>query len=95
MAAPKSIPPSRPAGLSGGKSTLPLIRAGMGAPEVGEIEAWTDEDYRRATGLFTVLSANGQVSTGRQLPAFEPAALRDASGRCCARGRSTRRRASW
>ena len=79
MAAPKSIPPSRPAGLSGGKSALPLIRAGMGAPEVGEIEAWTDEDYRRATGLLTVLAPNGQVDR-QALPAFEPPALRGAFG---------------
>jgi TPP-dependent pyruvate/acetoin dehydrogenase alpha subunit len=77
MAAPKSIPPSRPAQLSGGKSTLPLIRAGMGAPELAEIEAWTDEEYRRATGLFTVLSASGQVDR-KAVPAFEPQALRDA-----------------
>ena len=77
MAAPKSIPPSRPAGLSGGKSTLPLIRAGMGAPDVAEIEAWTDEQYRRATGLFTVLSASGQVDR-QAVPAFEPPALREA-----------------
>ncbi|HEX3905544.1 MAG TPA: thiamine pyrophosphate-dependent enzyme [Polyangia bacterium] len=75
--ASKSIPPSRPPGLSGGKSSLPLIRAGMGAPEITEIEAWTDDDYRRATGLFAVLPANGQVDR-RRLPAFEPAALRDA-----------------
>jgi pyruvate dehydrogenase E1 component subunit alpha len=77
MAAPKSIPPSRPAGLSGGKSSLPLIGAGMGAPEVAEIEAWTEEDYRRATGLFTVLAANGQVDR-TSLPPFDPAALREA-----------------
>jgi pyruvate dehydrogenase E1 component alpha subunit len=77
MAAPKSIPPSRPAGLSGGKSTLPLIQAGMGAPDVGEIEAWTDEEYQRATGLFTVLSAGGQIDR-KALPAFEPPALRQA-----------------
>ena len=69
MAAPKS----------GGKSTLPLIRAGMGAPEVREIEAWTDEDYRRATGLLTVLAANGQVDR-QAVPGFEPAALRGAFG---------------
>jgi pyruvate dehydrogenase E1 component alpha subunit len=85
MAAPtKSIPPSRPAGLSGGKSTLPLVRAGMGAPEVAEIEAWTDEDYRRATGLFTVLSPKEQTKGQKgqidrtSLPAFEPAPLREA-----------------
>jgi pyruvate dehydrogenase E1 component alpha subunit len=77
MGAPKSIPPSRPAGLSGGKSKLPLVRAGMGAPEVAEIEAWTEEDYRRATGLFTVQSTSGQVDR-KALPTFEPAALREA-----------------
>jgi pyruvate dehydrogenase E1 component alpha subunit len=75
--ASKAKPPSRPAGLSGGKSTLPLIRAGMGAPEVAEIEAWTDEEYRRATGLFTVLPAKGPVDR-KAIPAFEPAALREA-----------------
>jgi pyruvate dehydrogenase E1 component alpha subunit len=81
MAAPKSIPPSRPAGLSGGKSSLPLIGAGMGAPEIGEIEAWTDEDYRSATGLFTVLAGDGRTAVDRAaVPAFEPAALRDAFG---------------
>jgi pyruvate dehydrogenase E1 component alpha subunit len=74
---PKAKPPSRPAGLSGGKSTLPLIRAGMGAPELAEIEAWTDEDYRRATGLFTLLSVKGPVDR-QAIPAFEPAALREA-----------------
>ena len=60
---------------------MPLVRAGMGAPEVGEIEAWTDEDYRRATGLFTVLSAKGQIdrqADRTSLPAFEPPVLREA-----------------
>ncbi len=80
MGAPKSIPPSRPAGLSGGKSTLPLIRAGMGVPELGEIEAWTDEDYRRATGLLTVLGGHGSGGGRQEPPAFEPAALRGAFG---------------
>jgi pyruvate dehydrogenase E1 component alpha subunit len=81
MAAPKSIPPSRPAGLSGGKSSLPLIGAGMGAPEIGEVEAWTDEDYRSATGLFRVLAGDGRTAVDRAaVPAFEPAALRDAFG---------------
>jgi pyruvate dehydrogenase E1 component alpha subunit len=80
MAAPKSIPPARPAGLSGGKSSLPLIRAGMGAPEVREIEAWTEEDYRRATGLVTVLAGERAKVDRAGVPAFEPAALRDAFG---------------
>jgi TPP-dependent pyruvate/acetoin dehydrogenase alpha subunit len=77
MAAPKSIPPSRPSGLSGGKSKLPLIRAGMGSPEVAEIEAWTDEDHRRAIDLFTVVSPSGQVDR-KLLPAFAPQVLREA-----------------
>ncbi len=78
MAAPKTIPP-RSTGLAGLNSSVPLVRAGMGAPEAREIEAWTDEDYRRATGLLTVLAANGQVDR-QALPAFEPAALRGAFG---------------
>jgi 2-oxoisovalerate dehydrogenase E1 component alpha subunit len=80
MGAPKTIPPARPAALSGGKSSLPLIRAGMGAPEVAEIEAWTDEDYQRATGLVTLLGKdgkNGKVDRAA-LPAFEPPVLREA-----------------
>jgi pyruvate dehydrogenase E1 component alpha subunit len=77
MGAPKTIPPARPAGLSGGKSSLPLIRAGMGAPDATEIEAWTDEDHRRATGLFSLLAANGRVDRAA-IPPFEPPALRDA-----------------
>jgi len=76
MAAPKTIPP-RSTGLAGLNSSVPLVRAGMGMPEVGEIEAWTDEDYRRATGLLSLLPANGQVDR-QALPAFEPAVLRDA-----------------
>ena len=78
MAAPKTIPP-RSTGLAGLNSSVPLVRAGMGTPEVGEIEAWTDEDYRRATGLLTVLATNGQVDR-QAVPAFEPAALRGAFG---------------
>jgi pyruvate dehydrogenase E1 component alpha subunit len=76
MAAPKTIPP-RQAGLAGLNSSVPLVRAGMGAPEVAEIEAWTDEDYRRATGLVSLLTADGKVDRAA-LPAFEPPALRDA-----------------
>jgi 2-oxoisovalerate dehydrogenase E1 component alpha subunit len=80
MGAPKTIPPARPSGLSGGKSSLPLIRAGMGAPEVAEIEAFTDEEYKRATGLLSLMSKdgkNGKVDRAA-LPPFEPPALRDA-----------------
>lgn len=80
MAAPKTIPPARPLGLSGGKSSLPLIRAGMGAPELAEIEAFSDADYQRATGLISLLARdgkNGKVDRAA-LPAFEPPVLRDA-----------------
>jgi pyruvate dehydrogenase E1 component alpha subunit len=59
------------------KSSLPLVRAGMGPPELAEIEAWTDDDYRRATGLVSLLAANGKVDRAA-LPVFEPPALRDA-----------------
>jgi pyruvate dehydrogenase E1 component alpha subunit len=76
MAAPKTIPP-RQAGLAGLNSSVPLVRAGMGAPEVAEIEAWTDDDYQRATGLVSVLDAGGKVDRAA-IPAFEPTALRDA-----------------
>jgi pyruvate dehydrogenase E1 component alpha subunit len=74
MAAPKSVPPSRPpSGLSGGKSSLPLIRAGMGDPALAEVVAWTDDEYRRATGLYGVLPpAKGGA------PAIDAAVLRDA-----------------
>ena len=48
-----------------------------GRADVGEIEAWTDEQYRAATDLFTVLSAKGQVDR-QAVPAFEPPALREA-----------------
>ncbi len=77
MAAPKTSPP-RSTGLAGLNSSVPLVRAGMGAPDVAEIEAWTDEDHRRATGLLSVLPADGQKIDRAAVPAFEPAALREA-----------------
>lgn len=77
MAAPKSIPPARQPALAGLNSSVPLVRAGMGAPGASEIEAWRDEDYARATGLQSILGADGRVDR-RALPAFEPPALRDA-----------------
>jgi pyruvate dehydrogenase E1 component alpha subunit len=76
MAAPKATPP-RSAGVAGLNSSVPLVRAGMGTPEVAEIEAWTDEQHRTATGLFAVLSAGGQVDR-QAVPAFEAPALREA-----------------
>jgi pyruvate dehydrogenase E1 component alpha subunit len=80
MAAPQTIPP-RSTGLAGLNSSVPLVRAGMGTPEVVEIEAWTDEAHRRATGLLSVLphgGRNGNEVDRAALPAFEPAVLRDA-----------------
>jgi pyruvate dehydrogenase E1 component alpha subunit len=77
MAAPKSIPPARQPALAGLNSSVPLVRAGMGAPGASEIEAWSDEDYARATGLRSSLGADGKIDR-RALPAFEPPALRDA-----------------
>ena len=80
MAAPKTIPP-RSTGLAGLNSSVPLVRAGMGTPDVAEIEAWTEEDHQRATGLLSVLpnvDRNGNKVDRAALPAFEPAVLRDA-----------------
>jgi pyruvate dehydrogenase E1 component alpha subunit len=77
MAAPKTVPPARPPALVGLNSSVPLVRAGMGAPEASEIEAWDDQDYARATGLLSILAADGKVDR-RALPVFAPAALGDA-----------------
>jgi pyruvate dehydrogenase E1 component alpha subunit len=51
----------------------PRIRAGMGDVAAPAIEAWRDEDYRRATGLLT---SEGQAVP----PGLSPATLRDAFG---------------
>ena len=63
MAAPKTIPPARPSGLSGGQVVAAARSAPAWArPMSTEIEVWTDEDYRRATGLCRrLLAANGKV----------------------------------
>ena len=37
----------------------------MGAPELAEIEAWSDEDYRRATGLVSLLARSTAERQGR------------------------------
>jgi len=55
---------------------LPKIRAGMGDVEAPTVEAWSDDDYRRATGLGTILSADGRAERAG-VPALAPAALRD------------------
>jgi pyruvate dehydrogenase E1 component alpha subunit len=67
-----------------GPATTPSLRAGMGDLDAPSVEVWTDEDYRRATGLQAILSpqnSEGQPSRdGRDgRSAIAPAAvLRDA-----------------
>jgi len=39
----------------GGSSTTPTLRAGMGDPDALSVEIWSDEGYRRATGLQAIL----------------------------------------
>jgi pyruvate dehydrogenase E1 component alpha subunit len=39
----------------GGSSTKPTLRAGMGDPDALSVEVWSDEGYRRATGLQAIL----------------------------------------
>jgi TPP-dependent pyruvate/acetoin dehydrogenase alpha subunit len=39
----------------GGSSTTPTLRAGMGDPDALSVEIWSDEVYRRATGLQAIL----------------------------------------
>src|SRR5262245_27633530 len=65
--APKPAPASAP---------LTKIRAGMGDVEAEAIEVWTDDDYRRATGLLSILSPDGKADADA-VPALAPAALRD------------------
>jgi TPP-dependent pyruvate/acetoin dehydrogenase alpha subunit len=53
---------------------LPKIRAGMGDVEAPAVEAWDDDDYRRATGLTTILTPDGKADRAG-VPALAPAAL--------------------
>src|SRR5262245_61403626 len=55
---------------------LPRIRAGMGDVEAPIVETWSDDDYRRATSLGTILGADGKADRAG-VPALEPAALRE------------------
>jgi len=58
MAASKSTPPSLPRKMTPPPhKPPPKIRAGMGDIESPAVEVWSDEDYRRATGLLQVLPA--------------------------------------
>ena len=55
---------------------LPKIRAGMGDVDAPVVEAWSDDDYRRATSLGTILSPDGKADRAG-VPALAPAALRE------------------
>jgi TPP-dependent pyruvate/acetoin dehydrogenase alpha subunit len=48
----------------------------MGDVEAPIVEAWSDDDYRRATGLGTILSPDGKADRAG-VPALAPAALRE------------------
>jgi len=56
---------------------LPKIRAGMGDVASPSVEAWSDEDHQRATGLQTILSADGKADRAAA-PALAPEVLREA-----------------
>jgi TPP-dependent pyruvate/acetoin dehydrogenase alpha subunit len=56
---------------------LPKIRAGMGDVESPAVEAWSDDDYQRATGLQVILSADGKADRAG-VPALTPEVLREA-----------------
>jgi TPP-dependent pyruvate/acetoin dehydrogenase alpha subunit len=55
---------------------LPKIRAGMGDVASPSVEAWSDDAYRRATGLGTILSPDGNADRAG-VPALAPEALRE------------------
>jgi pyruvate dehydrogenase E1 component alpha subunit len=77
MAASKSHPPSPP---PRDKASVPpvvkKIRAGMGDVESESVEVWSDDDYRSATGLLSILREDG-VADASALPAIEAATLRE------------------
>jgi TPP-dependent pyruvate/acetoin dehydrogenase alpha subunit len=53
---------------------LPKIRSGLGDVGAPTVEVWSDEDYRRATGLTTILSADGKADRAA-VPALAPEVL--------------------
>src|SRR3954463_16030879 len=55
---------------------LPKIRAGMGDVEAPAVEAWSDDDYRRAAGLTTMLAPDGKADRAA-VPPLAPAAPRE------------------
>jgi len=53
-----------------------MIRAGMGDLDSETVEVWSDDDHRRATGLLTILSPDGQVDRAA-MPALSAEVVRD------------------
>src|SRR3954449_12237621 len=68
--------PAVAAPSGGPRDGLPRIRAGMGDLGATFVEAFSDEEHRRATGLARVLSPDGVVDRAG-LPALDPALLRE------------------
>jgi pyruvate dehydrogenase E1 component alpha subunit len=60
MTAPKSAPPDPS-----------KVRSGMGDASPEFIEVWSDEDHRRATGLWSILDADGRADAA-QVPDLRP-----------------------
>ena len=46
----------------------------MGDVDADSVEVWSDEDYRRATGLMTILGPDGKADRAA-VPRLEPAKL--------------------
>jgi len=55
---------------------LPKIRSGMADLEAPAVEAYSDDDYRRATGMGSILSPEGSAERAG-VPALAPEALRE------------------
>jgi pyruvate dehydrogenase E1 component alpha subunit len=56
---------------------LDKIRAGMGDVDADVVEVWSELDEARATGLFQILAPDGRANEKAEIPALEPAALRE------------------
>jgi pyruvate dehydrogenase E1 component alpha subunit/2-oxoisovalerate dehydrogenase E1 component alpha subunit len=83
MAASKSTPPSLPGKLTPVPVPAPAapaparkIRAGMRDPDTSSVEVWSDDDHRRATGLFQVLAPDGKADRAAA-PPLGPDELRE------------------
>ena len=68
---------------------LPKIRAGMGDVESPAVEAWSDDDYRRATGPAGRSCRPTARPIARACRRWRPRRCASATGRCCASARST------